>query len=224
MRCFYVALIGLSLLAGMAVPVRAALVSLSASGIITSNSSVDTTIPAGTPWVFEIIYNTAAPDRDFVLTGAPDPTFGRFTNEDAIPALTFFHYKAGNYEVTLDDPSDFGPFSAILLTFGGVDAIDINVNAAGIFPPLGGKAVSFHADFNDFSGTILTSDALPTNTSLGLQSFDESTVSLLPAGGGAVSGSTSGMTSFTIAVVPEPSSWVMAVVGLGVVAAGRRRE
>ncbi|MHA3774958.1 PEP-CTERM sorting domain-containing protein [Verrucomicrobiota bacterium sgz303538] len=222
MKCLNVALIGLSLLAGTAVPARAALVSLSASGTITQNSSVDTTIPVGTPWVFEIIYNTAAPDRDFVLTGAPDPGFGRFTNEEAIPALTFFHYKAGSYEVTLDDPSDFGPFSAILITFGGVDAIDINVNAAEIFPPLAGGAVSFHADFNNFSGAIFTSDALPTNTSLGLQSFDESTVSLL-TGGRAVSGSTSGMTSFTIASVPEPSSWVMAFVGLGVVAVGRRR-
>lgn len=222
MKCFKGALVGLGLLAVAAGPARAALVSLSASGNITQNSSTDTTIPVGTPWEFEIIYNTAAPDRDFVLTGLPDPTFGRFANEDAIPALTFFHYRAGNYEVTLDDPGDFGPFSAVLITFAGVDAIDINLNASGLFPPLGGGAVSFHADFNDFSGMIFTSDALPTDTSLGLPSFDESTVTLSTPSG-VVLGSTSGMTRFTIAIVPEPTGWLTAIVGLGVVAARRRR-
>src|SRR5688572_24043214 len=98
------------------VPARAELFSLSASGTIAVNNSVDATIPVGTPWMFEIIYDTTAPDLDFELTGTPDPTFGRFTNSGAIPALTFFHYRAGSYEVTLDDPSDFGPFSAILIT------------------------------------------------------------------------------------------------------------
>ena len=107
------ALLGLSIVALVAVPARAELFSVSASGRISINNSLDTTIPVGTPWSFEIVYDTAAPDRDFVLTGIADPTFGRFTNEDSIPALNFFHYKAGDYEVTLDDPSDFGPFSAM---------------------------------------------------------------------------------------------------------------
>ena len=81
---------------------RAGLFSLEASGTISFNSSGDSTIPIGTPWTFEIIYDTAAPDLDFELTGSPDPTFGRFTNTGATPALTFFHYQAGGYEVTID--------------------------------------------------------------------------------------------------------------------------
>lgn len=222
MKCFKVALVGLGLLAGMALPARAALVSLSASGTISLNSSADKTIPVGTPWVFQIIYNTEAPDRDFVLTGSPDTTFGRYTNEGAVPALTFFHYRAGTYEVTLDDPSDFGPFSAVLITFAGVDAIDINLNAT-LFPPLAGGPVSFHADFNDFSGTILTSDALPANTALGLPSFHESSVTL-NAPDGVILGATNTMTSFTIAIVPEPSSSLIAIIALGVLAGGKRRD
>jgi hypothetical protein len=217
-----VALVGLGLLAGVALPARAALVSLSASGTISLNSSADKSIPVGTPWVFQLIYNTEAPDRDFVLTGSPDATFGRYTNEGAIPALTFFHYRAGTYEVTLDEPSDFGPFSAVHITFAGVDAIDINLNANALFPSLAGGPVSFHADFNDFSGTILTSDALPINTALGLPSFHESTVTLnVPDG--VILGATNTMTSFTIAIVPEPSSSLIAIVSLGVMAGGRRR-
>jgi hypothetical protein len=196
----------------LAAPARAVLISMSGSGTITVNSSTDITIPVGTPWSFELIYDTAAPDRDFVLTGTPDPAFGRFTNEGAIPALTFFHYKAGTYEVTLDEPGDFGPFSAILISFGGTHAIDVNLNAAGLFPPLAGGAVSFHADFNDFSTSIFTSDALPTNTTLGLQSFQESSVTLLPPSG-VVLGSSSGMTSLTFSPVPEPSACALAIIG-----------
>jgi hypothetical protein len=73
-----------------ALPLRAELFSVSASGRITINDTGDTTIPVGTPWTFKLIYDTDAPDLDFELTGAPDPTFGRFTNTGAIPALTFF--------------------------------------------------------------------------------------------------------------------------------------
>src|SRR4051794_492383 len=83
-------------------PARASLFTLAASGTITANTSGDPTIPTRTPWSFEITYNTAAPDLDFQSTGSPDPTFGRFNNTAAPPAMTFFHYKAGSYEVTLD--------------------------------------------------------------------------------------------------------------------------
>ena len=111
------ALLSFTLLALAATPARASLFSLAASGTISFNSSGDSTIPIGTPWTFELTYDTAAPDLDFELTGSPDPTFGRFTNTAAPPALTFFHYQAGSYEVTLDDPADFGTFSAIHITF-----------------------------------------------------------------------------------------------------------
>jgi hypothetical protein len=215
----------LSILAFGAALARAELFSLSVSGTITGNNSLDTTIPIGTPWAFEIIYDTAAPDVDFELTGAPDPTFGRFTNSGEIPALTFFHYRAGSYEVTLDDPSDFGPFSAILITFAGVQAIDINLNSASLFPPLAGGPVSFHADFNTFSvpPSTLTSDGLPTNTSIGLDGFQESSVTLLPATGGVVIGSQTNMTSLTIAAVPEPSTCALAMIGLSAFARRQRR-
>ena len=105
------ALLLFTLLALAAMPARASLFSLAASGTISENSSGDSTIPIGTPWTFELTYDTAAPDLDFELTGSPDPTFGRFTNTATPPALTFFHYQAGGYEVTLDDPADFGTFS-----------------------------------------------------------------------------------------------------------------
>lgn len=211
-----VALPLLSIVALFAAPARSELYSVSASGRISVNNSLDTTIPLGTPWVFEIIYDAASPDRDFVLSGTADPTFGRFTNEDSIPALHFFHYKAGDYEVTLDSPGDFGPFSGIIITFARVQAIDINLNSPGLFPPLGGGLVSFHADFNDFSNSILTSDALPTNTAVDVNSFQEGSVTLLPQTGGVVLGSTRDMTSLTIAAVPEPSTWTLAMIGLGV--------
>src|SRR5262245_3170166 len=105
-----------------ATPARAAgLFSLAASGTISFNTSGDSTIPVGTPWTFELVYDTAAPD----LSPA-DPTFGEFTNTAAPPALTFFHYQAGSYEVTIADPADFGIGSNIHITFTAVHAIDIN--------------------------------------------------------------------------------------------------
>jgi hypothetical protein len=193
---------------------RAELFSLSASGKITQNSISEPALPVGTPWTFEIIYNTAAPDLDFELTGVPDPTFGRFSNAGAVPALTFFHYRAGTYEVTFDEPADFGLFSSIDITFlAGVHAIDINLNAPGLFPPLGGGVVSFHADFNDSSHSALMNDALPTNTAVGLQNFQESSVTLLPPNG-TILGARQDMSSLAIAAVPEPSTFSLATIGV----------
>ena len=200
-----------------AMPARAAgLFSLAASGTISSNTSGDSTIPTGTPWTFEIIYDTASPD------GSADPTFGDFTNTSSPPALTFFHYQAGSYEVTINDPADFGISSQIHITFTSIHAIDININAATLFPDLGGGDVSFHADFNDFSSRpIFVSDGLPTNTALSAESFDENTVTLLPPSG-AVSGSA--LTSLTVTPVPEPSGPVLGVVGLLVLLGARKRR
>jgi hypothetical protein len=207
----------------VAAPVQAELFSLSASGKITLNSIADPTIPVGTPWTFEIIYNTAAPDFDFEVTGAPDSTFGRFTNAGAIPALTFFHYRAGTYEVTLDEPADFGPSNIDITFLTSVHAIDINVNAA-LFPPLGGGAVSFHADFNDSSHSALMSDGLPTNQAIGLQSFQESSVTLLPPNG-VILGSGADMSSLRIAPVPEPTTSAVAIIGgLGLLLRRRPRS
>jgi hypothetical protein len=202
-------LIGLPALG--ATPARASLFSLAVSGTISENSSGDSTIPIGTPWTFELTYDTAAPDLDFEV-GSPDPTFGRFTNTSAPPALTFFHYQAGGYEVTIEDPADFGAGSGVDITFTSVDAIDINIHAPDFFPPLAGGAVSFHADFNAFStAPIFGSDGLPTNTDLGLASFDQSTVTLLPSTGVV---SSSSLTSLTLTPVPEPSTTAVVVVVL----------
>jgi hypothetical protein len=204
------ALLLFAVLAVSATSARAALFSLSASGTISSNSSGDATIPAGTPWTFEIRYDTDAPDLDFELTGSPDPTFGRFANTGAPPAMLFFHYRAGDYEVTIDDPADFDTASVIDITFTSIHAIDINVHAAALFPPLAGGAVSFHADFNDFSSRpIFTSDGLPTNPALGVDSFDQSTVTLLPPSGAVESNS---LTNLTVTAVPEPCASALAVV------------
>ena len=130
------ALLLFALLAFEAIPARAELFSLAASGTISENSSGDSTIPIGTPWTFELTYNTAVPDRDFELTGSPDPTFGEFTNTATPPALSFFHYKAGAYEVTLDNPADFGTFMAIDITFTSIKGIDINIFAPAFIPLL----------------------------------------------------------------------------------------
>jgi hypothetical protein len=175
----------------------ASFVSLSVTGKISQSNAA--TIPVGTPWSFELVYDTAAPDRDIELTGSADPTFGRFTNTGSPPALNFFQYQAGNYGVTLDDPTDFSAGSEIHITFTTVHALDVNIHAPAFFPQLGGGPVSFHADFNAFSAApVFASDALPTNTALGPASFDQSTVTLLPPSG-VISGSE--LTSLTLRVL-----------------------
>jgi len=172
-------------------PARAGLFSLAASGTISENSSGDSTIPIGTAWSFALTYDTAAPDLD------PDPTSGRFANSAAPPALTYFHYKAGGYEVTLNDPVDFGMLGGMFITFTSINGIDINIFASDFFPHLAGGPVSFHADFAGFTPPpIFSSDALPTNTALGAGSFGDSNVTLLPPAG-VVSGSN--LTSLTLA-------------------------
>ena len=102
-----------------------------------------------------------------------------------------------------------------------MNAIDININAPTLFPPLAGGPVSFHADFNAFStAPIFSSDALPTNTALGPESFDQSTVTLLPPAGVV---SSSSLTSLTLTAVPEPSTAALVVVGLLVLLVVARR-
>jgi hypothetical protein len=198
-------------LALAATPAHAVPFTLSASGTISFNNSTDTTLPAGTPWSFQVTYDTAAPDMDFEVAGSPDPTFGRFTNTGVIPALLAFHYQAGGYEVTLDDPTDFATGSVIDVTFTTVHAIDINVFSPG-FPPLAGGDVSFHADFNAIgTSAFFANDGLPTNTALGPANFDQNAISLLPASGGVITGSS--LTTFTIAA-PEPSLAALALLGL----------
>jgi hypothetical protein len=199
-----------------ALPARAGLFSLEVAGTISANTSTDTTLAVGTPFNFELIYDTASPDL------SPDPTFGSFSNSGSIPALTFFHYQAGSYEVTIDGPSDFGPNSAIAVTFTSIHALDININAAAFFPPLAGGPVAFHADFNDFtSDPIFVSDALPTNTALSLANFDDNAVSLLPPAGVVTS---SALTSLTLRSVPEPSTSALAIVSLLVMLAVKLRS
>ena len=195
---------------------RATPFSLAASGTISFNSSDNAAIPVGTPWTFEIVYDTAAPDLD------SSPTFGSYGNTSVPPALISFHYQAGGYEVTIDDAADFGVGSDILVDFGGaVNSIDINVNAPALFPPLGGGAVSFHADFGDFSSRpIFVSDALPTDPAFGPDSFDDANVTLLPASGGVVTGSS--LTSFAVTPVPEPSTSALEFIGLVLLGAARR--
>lgn len=187
----------------VALPAHASLYSLTATGTVSFNSSSDSTIPAGTPWSFELTYDTAAPDLASI-----DPTFGQFANTASPPALMHFHYKAGSYEVTLDDPTDFGAGSDMLVTFTAVNAIDININAPTLFPHLAGGAVSFHADFNAFSmAPVFTTDGLPTNTALSPASFDQSSVTLLPPSG-VITGST--IATLAILAVPEPSTCAFA--------------
>jgi hypothetical protein len=186
---------------------RANLFSLDVAGTISTNTTGDPTIPVGTPFNFQLIYNAAAPDL------APsDPTFGSFSNTAAPPALVLFHYQAGSYEATLDDPADFGTFGQMVITFTTVNAIDINISAPTLFPHLAGGPVSFHADFNAFSqAPIFSSDALPTNTAINLASFDESTVTLLPPAGIVA---TSSLTSFklTALAVPEPGTLLLLMI------------
>jgi hypothetical protein len=69
-RFKYAALLLFTLLTLAAMPARGSLFTLAASGTISFNTSGDPTIPVGTPWTFELTYDTAAPDLD------PDPTSG----------------------------------------------------------------------------------------------------------------------------------------------------
>src|SRR5262245_58880193 len=212
------ALLLFTLLVLAATPARTAgLFSLAASGTITFNTSGDSTIPIGTPWTFELIYDTAAPD----LSPA-DPTFGDFTNTAAPPALTFFHYQAGSYEVTIADPADFGMNSNIHITFTpAVHAIDININAPALFPPLAGGAVSVHAAFTHVTPPPpFETNAAHTTLAPGLESFEENSVTLFPPAGVVTSSS---LTSVTITAVPEPSTAALVVVGLLVLIAAARK-
>ncbi len=162
-------------------PAPAELFTLAASGTIAFNTSSDSSLPLGTPWTFTLTYDTTAPDFDFQVTGSPTSTFGKFNNTASPPALRAFHYDAAGYHVAIDDPADFGPNSELIITFTTVNAIDVNINAPGRFPPLAGGAVSFHADFNAFTmAPIFASDAPPTSATINAQSFDQSTVTLLP--------------------------------------------
>lgn len=181
-------------------PARADLYSLRTSGTISSSS--DATIPNGTPFHFELTYDTDAPDH------APgDATFGVYANSSSPlepPAMVFFHYQAGSYEATLDDAEDFGLVSDMLITFTSVNAIDVNIIGTSLFPPLGGGSVGFHADFNAFTTPpIFTSDGLPTNTAIDAASFGESSVTLLPTSG-FITGSV--LTSFSISAVEQPTT------------------
>lgn len=187
---------------------HADLFKLSATGTVEFGGNA--TIPNGTPWAFEVTYDTAAPDL------APaDTTFGQFANSSVPPALTAFHYLAGTYEVSLNSPSDFDAASAIHITFTSIHAIDINIFASALFPPLNGGGVSFHADFNDFSSDpIFVSDALPTNTALGAGNFDGNTVNLnLQAPTTSVLGGTT-VASLTVTAVPEPAMATLVLVGV----------
>ena len=216
---FLVAVLICFVLAGSA---RAARYQLAAAGTISNNASSDATIAVGTPWSFELTYDTAAPDLDFEALGAADPTYGRFKNTALPPALVAFHYRAGSYEVTLDDPADFGDSSEMLITFTSIHAIDINIRSPGLFPPLAGGPVSFHADFNAFdTAPVLANDGLPTDVTLGTASFDESTISLLPPQG-FISGG--GITSFSIREVPEPGTAGVLMLGGALVVNRRRRR
>ncbi len=216
------ALLSCAALALATTPARASLYSLAVSGTVASSNFA--AIPIGTPWSFELIYDTDAPDLDFELTGSPTPSFGLYTNTSTPPALTSFHYQAGAYEVTLEDAADFAS-GDIQITFGDVNAIDINISAPDLFPTLGGETVSFHADFNDFSSrSIFVSDALPTDPALGTDSFDESAVSLLTSSG-EVTGTA--LTSFVVMPVPEPSaleSEIAGILALAAIAARRSRR
>src|SRR5215475_6402533 len=121
-------LVLLALLALAAMPARADLYTLAASGTIGVNTTSDSKIPVGTPWSFEITYDTAAPDLDSAFGGTPDPTFGVFGNPTGtLPAMTFFHYRAGTYEVALHNPAELGSFSNIHTTFTSINALDINI-------------------------------------------------------------------------------------------------
>jgi hypothetical protein len=191
---------------------RADLFSLTASGAITFNSSGDGTIPVGTPWAFELVYDTDAPDLDFEQSTSPDPTFGLYKNTGAPPALTSFHYRAGDYEVAIGEPAGFDTLSDVIITFESVHAIDIDIRAPASFPNLAGGEVSFHADFNDLSSRpVFQGDALPTDPSLDLGSFDEVTVALLAPAGEV---SSAALSTFEIAPVPEPSLAALEIAGL----------
>jgi len=199
---------------------QADLFSLSASGTISSNSSSDTSIALGTPFTFDLVYDSDAPDLDFEVGGSADPTFGRYTNGGSPPALVAFRYRAGDYEVAIKNPDDFGPFGAIIITFLSVHAIDINIFDPDFFPPLAGGDVNFHADFNSAS-PILENDGLPTDPDLHFEDFDENTVSLLPPAG-AISGSAG--SSLTLTALPEPSSTALELAGVAALLALPRRR
>jgi hypothetical protein len=203
-------------------PAHAIPYELSVTGKIGENNSADASIPVGSLFSFQLVYDTAAPDLDVDLTTTPDPTFGRFTNTGATPALLSFHYQAASYEVTISDPAGFGPFSDFLVTFvanTGVYAFDINIRNSDPFPLIAGNPVTFHADFNQFSPPPISgSDGLPTDQSLTAASFGESTVSLFP-GFAVISGTE--ITSLSIHPVPEASVLSLAVLGLLGLAARR---
>src|SRR5262244_3483783 len=94
-RVALAAFVSFTVLGSGARQARADLYSLRTSGTISSSS--EASLPGGTPFHFELTYDTHAPDL------APgDPTFGSFANSSVPPALVYFHYQAAGYEVTLN--------------------------------------------------------------------------------------------------------------------------
>ncbi len=152
------------------------------------------------------------PDLDFELTdtGAPDPTFGRFTNTGTPPALRFFQYQAGGYAATIHDPAAFGS-SEIDIDFTNGDAITIGIVAPNSVPQLPGGRVSFFAGFES-SRPIFTSDRLPTNTALGPGSFDQSTV-FVDTSPGFTQAFGNTVTSLKVTPLPEPSGSALTIAG-----------
>src|SRR5262245_26313399 len=205
---------------------QAALYQLSASGTVDATTGPRLPITVGTPWTLNLIYDTSAPDLDFVFNRPSDPTFSIFNNTHTPPALVFFHYQAGSYSATINDPAAFGPFSKVQTTFTSDHTIDIYIINDDAFPLLAGSTVFFHANFSDFSSRpIFTSDALPTNPALGPGSFDQSTVSLSTRSGvlfAEVDGHT--LTNFSVTPLPETSRFALAIPGvLGLLGLAKRR-
>ncbi len=139
--------ISLLLLLVIAWPTQAALVSLEASGEITVGGAAS--IPPGTQWKCEIVYDTDALDT------AGTPTLGEYKNVPGqTPALRFFHYEAGSYQVTFASADAFASDSNIrivpgLITPGGTN---LQITIEGVFPPLpnGGGAFRFQIRVSGF--------------------------------------------------------------------------
>lgn len=93
-------------------------------------------------------------------------------------------------------------------------------------PPSGvGNVASFSIDIGSFSSNLLSGNSIPTSLNLSLADWANGRLNYVPQNNINITESAEfTINSLSISPVPEPESYAMMLVGLGLLASARRRE